>query len=144
VESIRAKVGDIGSTDQADSALRRAQRGFMKVKEEVCKMNNAFNGFHAKDANEFLYPRNSDRKSRKEISNKVKMLSDIIFLNNFKINGKLKSVGGWLVHERCEPQDWLARGVAICDKTNQTVGLLGALSGYFLGKQKVTRSAAGK
>jgi len=108
VESIRAKVGDIGNTNQADSALRRAQRkqaqgGFMKVKEEVCKMNNAFNGFHAKDANEFLYPRNSDRKSRKEISNKVKMLSDIIFLNNFKINGKLKSVGGWLVHERCEP-----------------------------------------
>ena len=29
-------------------------------------------------------------------------------------------------------------GVALCDKTNQTVGVRGALFGYFLGKQKVT------
>jgi hypothetical protein len=32
----------------------------------------------------------------------------------------------------------------MCDKTNQTVGVRGAFFGYFLGKQKVTRSAAGK
>ena len=31
-------------------------------------------------------------------------------------------------------------GVALCDKTNQTVGVRGAFFGYFLGKQKVTRS----
>jgi len=31
-------------------------------------------------------------------------------------------------------------GVAMCDKTNQTVGVRGAFFGYFLGKQKVTRS----
>ena len=30
-------------------------------------------------------------------------------------------------------------GVALCDKTNQTVGVRGALFGYFLGKQKVTK-----
>ncbi|MFM7177650.1 MAG: hypothetical protein ACKO0X_09540, partial [Bacteroidota bacterium] len=35
-------------------------------------------------------------------------------------------------------------GVAMCDKTNQTVGVRGALFGYFLGKQKVTRNAVGK
>jgi hypothetical protein len=27
----------------------------------------------------------------------------------------------------------------LCDKTNQTVGVRGALFGYFLGKQKVTK-----
>jgi len=31
-------------------------------------------------------------------------------------------------------------GVALCEKTNQTVGVRGALFGYFLGKQKVTKS----
>jgi len=30
-------------------------------------------------------------------------------------------------------------GVALCDKTNQTVGVRGPLFGYFLGKQKVTK-----
>ena len=31
-------------------------------------------------------------------------------------------------------------GVSLCDETNQTVGVRGALFGYFLGKQKVTKS----
>ena len=31
-------------------------------------------------------------------------------------------------------------GAALCDKTNQTVGVRGALFGYFLGKQKVTKA----
>ena len=35
-------------------------------------------------------------------------------------------------------------GVALCDKTNQRVGVRGAFFGYFLGKQKVTRNAEGK
>ena len=47
---------------------------------------------------------------------------------------------GWLSTKSANHKLGQPGGVALCDKGEQVVGFRGALFGYFLGKQKVTKN----